>query len=79
MRRAPRELRPTERQLLVLSLILAILVATSVLYCLGLASVALRDSLAGTSLPLDATFLPLQELELTPGAPLPGPTPSPPA
>ena len=69
----------TERQLLILGLILAILVATSVLYCLGIASVALRDTLSGTSLPLDATFLPLQDLELTPGAPLSAPTPTPPA
>jgi hypothetical protein len=72
--RAPWDLKPTERQLLVLSLILAVLVATSVLYCLGIASVALRDSLSGTSLPLDATFLPLQDVELTPGVPLPTPT-----
>jgi hypothetical protein len=79
VRRTPWDLRLTERQLLVLSLILAILVATSVLYCLGIASIAVRDTLSGTSLPLDATFLPLQDLELTPSAPVPGPTPTPPA
>ena len=79
MRRTPWDLRLTERQLLILGLILAVLVATSVLYCLGFASVALRDTLSGTSLPLDATFLPLQDLELTPGPGLPAPTPTPPA
>jgi hypothetical protein len=79
VRRAPWDSKLTERQLLMLSLILAVLVATSVLYCLGIASVALRDTLSGTSLPLDATFLPLQDLELTPGAPLPALTPTPPA
>lgn len=79
MRRAPRDSKLTERQLLILSLVLVVLVATSVLYCLGIASVALRDTLSGTSLPLDATFLPLQDLELTPGTPLLAPTPTPPA
>jgi hypothetical protein len=79
VRRAPWNLQLTEQQLLIVGLILAILVASSVLYCLGIASVALRDTLSGTPLPLDATFLPLQDLELTPGAPLSVPTPTPPA
>ena len=44
MKRKRLDLRLTERQQLVIGFVLVILVAISMLYCLGLASVALRQA-----------------------------------
>lgn len=62
--------RLSERQQLILAVILVLLVATSMLYCVGLASVALRNSWEDASLPWSGSDLPAEFLEL-PGTLLP--------
>jgi len=60
----------SEEQQVILAVLLVVLLAISTLYCLGLASVALRHNLANTPLPLNGTELPEEGIEL-PSFPLP--------
>jgi hypothetical protein len=59
----------TERQHLILALLLVILVAVSMLYCLGFASLAMRQTWEDPSLPWSETSLPEQDMEITPTVP----------
>lgn len=68
-KRRPR-LQLTEEQQLILALLLVILLAVSVLYCLGFASLALRQIWEDLPLPWNETPPPPQEIETTP-TPLP--------
>jgi len=56
--------RLSERQQVILAVLLVILVATSMLYCVGLASIALRNSWENASLPWSASDLPAEIREL---------------
>jgi len=66
----------SERQILILALLLVILIATSLLYCVGLGSLVLRQAWRNTPFPTEAT-LPAQEniemapILLSPQSPLP--------
>jgi hypothetical protein len=62
--------RLSERQQVILAVLLVIFVATSMLYCVGLASIALRNYWESASLPWSASDLPAEILEL-PGTLLP--------
>ena len=79
MKRKRRSL--TEEQQLILGLLLVILVAVSLLYCLGLTSLALRRAWENTQLPWSETEAPPENLDVqsTPTAlpTTPGPTPLP--
>lgn len=55
----------SERQQLILGLILVILVAVSMLYCLGFASVALRQTWEKAPLPWNDTNSPEEVIDLT--------------
>jgi hypothetical protein len=66
----------TERQQLILALLLVILVAISLLYCLGLGSLVLRQAWRDTTLPWDDTNPVEQNVEMTPTL-LPGDSPLP--
>jgi hypothetical protein len=52
--------------LLLLALLVVILVAISMLYCLGFASLAFRQAQQGTLLPQVATYLPPDGADVTP-------------
>lgn len=71
----------TEEQQLILGLLLVILVAVSLLYCLGLTSLALHRAWENTQLPWSETEPPPENLDvgLTPTAlpTTPSPTPLP--
>jgi hypothetical protein len=58
----------TDQQELIVALLLVILLAISLLYCLGFASLALRPTLEKTPLPWNASPSG-EEMELTPGSP----------
>lgn len=79
MKRKRRSL--TEEQQLILGLLLVILVAVSLLYCLGLTSLALHRAWENTQLPWSETEPPPENLDvgLTPTAlpTTPSPTPLP--
>ena len=68
MKRKRLEPQLTERQQLIIGFVLVILVAISMLYCLGLASVALRQAWEQSPLQLnDSENYPFEEmLDLTP-------------
>lgn len=76
-----RHIQLSEQQQFILALLLVILVAVSLLYCLGFASLALRQAWEDTTLPWSGTEPPPEnlEVELTPTSlPLaPSPTPLP--
>jgi hypothetical protein len=59
----------TEEQQLALAVLVVILVAISMLYCLGLASLALRDSWEELPLPWNGTSLPEPDTGMMPRAP----------
>jgi hypothetical protein len=61
----------SEEQQVILAVLLVVLLAISTLYCLGLASVALRHNLVNTPLPSNGTELPEEGIELPS---LPSPT-----
>ena len=63
-------IRITEEQQLVLGLLLVILLAVSMLYCLGFASLTLRQIWEQAPLPWDDTNSPEEIMEATP-TPLP--------
>jgi hypothetical protein len=73
VRRKRRSIQLSEEQQLIFGLILVILVAISLLYCLGFASLAVRQAWHGAPLPWNATEPPPENLEIdaTP-APAPG-------
>jgi hypothetical protein len=67
----------TERQLLILALLLVILVAISLLYCLGMASLVLRQAWRDTTLPWNGTNPTEENIEITPTLlPLDSPLPT---
>ena len=68
MKRKQLDLQLTEQQQVIIGFVLVILVAISMLYCLGLASVALRQAWEQSPLQLDdSESYPFEEmLDLTP-------------
>jgi hypothetical protein len=66
----------TERQQLILAMLLIILVAISLLYCLGLASLALRQVWRETAFPTNGVNPTEEQIDLTP-TPLPAESPLP--
>lgn len=68
MKRKQLDLQLTERQQVIIGFVLVVLVAISMLYCLGLASVALRQAWEQSPLQLnDSESYPFEEmLDLTP-------------
>jgi hypothetical protein len=58
------KLQLSEKQQLILGLMLVILVAVSMLYCLGFASLALRQVWENAPLPWDTTGPPGESIEL---------------
>jgi hypothetical protein len=80
VKRRPRRLQLSEEQQLIVGLVLVILVAVSLLYCLGFASLAVREAWQNAPLPWSETEFPPENLEVgtTPTAlPItPSPTPS---
>ena len=69
MKRRRRSFQLTEEQQLIAGLLLVILVAVSLLYCLGFASLALREAWENAPLPWSETEFPPENLEM-------GPTPT---
>jgi hypothetical protein len=59
-------LQLTDEQQLIVALLLVILLAVSMLYCLGFASLALRQTWENLPLPWNETLQPPQEIEITP-------------
>jgi hypothetical protein len=55
----------TEQQHLILALLLVILLAVSMLYCLGFASLAMRQAWGDSPLPWSETSLPQEDIEVT--------------
>ena len=53
----------SEEQQVILAVLLVVLLAISMLYCLGLTSVVLRANLTNTPLPLNNTELPKEGIE----------------
>jgi hypothetical protein len=69
----------TERQQLIIGFVLVVLVAISLLYCLGFASVALRQAWENSPLQLNGNgtyYFEEEGLDLTPTLPLVEPTDS---
>lgn len=66
MKRWRRGLQLDEGQQLILGLLLVILVAVSLLYCLGFASLAIRDAWENAPLPWSETEPPPENLEGVP-------------
>lgn len=64
MKRPRRRIQLSEEQQVILAVLLVVLLAISTLYCLGLASMALRNNLANTPIPWNGTELPGEGLEL---------------
>lgn len=60
--------RLTDEQQLILALLLVVLLAVSMLYCLGFASLVLRQTLENTPIPSNGTILPAEDLEATPSS-----------
>jgi hypothetical protein len=71
-----RSLQLSNEQQLILSVLLVILVAVSLLYCLGFASLALREAWENAPLPWSETEPPPENLDVGPTAlpPVPSPT-----
>jgi hypothetical protein len=67
----------TNEQQLIVALLLVILLAISMLYCLGFASLALHQTLEKTILPWNSTSPPGEEIEIMPGSPPVEATPPP--
>lgn len=74
-----RSLQLSEEQQLILGLLLVVLVAVSLLYCLGFAGLALRQAGETAPLPWSETESPVENLEMqstpTDVAPLSSPSP----
>jgi hypothetical protein len=71
VKRKRRTLQLTERQQLVIGFVLVILVAISMLYCLGFASVALRNAWENSPLPWsESNNYPAESTALPPTPPL---------
>ena len=77
MKKKRLRLQLSDEQQLALSLLLVILVAVSLLYCLGFASLALRGAWENTELPWTTPETGQEILDVTPEM-LPAVTPSPP-
>ncbi len=80
MKRRRPHARLTERQQLILALLLVIFVAISMLYCLGFASLALRQAWRDATLPWNGAYPAEGTLDLTkplPAASTPPPSPLP--
>lgn len=81
MKRGRPKVELTEDQQLIVGLILVILVAISLLYCLGFTSLALRQAWEQAPLPWNATEPPAENLDIdltptaAPGLPTPPPLP----
>ena len=81
MKRKLRRIQLTEKQQLLVGLVLVILVAISLLYCLGFTSLALRQAWERAPLPWNATEPPPENLEIDltptvlPASPVPTPLP----
>ncbi len=58
------KVRLSAEQQLILSLVLVILLAISILYCLGFASIVLRQTWENAPLPRNDTGLPEESMEL---------------
>ena len=65
MKRRRLNLQPNERQQLLLGIVLVILLAVSMLYCLGLASMVLLQAWENAPLPWNVTDTLEQGLDLT--------------
>ena len=65
MKRRGLNVQLTEQQHLILALLLVILLAVSMLYCLGLASLAIRQAWGDSPLPWSETNLPEEDIEIT--------------
>lgn len=80
VKRRLRSLQLSEEQQLIVGLVLVILVAVSLLYCLGFASLALREAWENAPLPWSETEFPPENLEMgpTPTALPFAPSPTPP-
>jgi hypothetical protein len=74
MKRRQHRFELTDDQHLILGILLVILVAVSMLYCLGLGGLLLRDAWQGTVPALNGTQGPAEELEATPAELAPPPT-----
>jgi hypothetical protein len=66
VKRRRRQVQLTERQQLIIALLLVILVTISLLYCLGLASLALRQAWRDTTLPWSGTESNGESIDVTP-------------
>jgi hypothetical protein len=66
VKRRRRKLQLNDQQQLIVGLLLVILVAISLLYCLGFASLALREAWQDAPLPWSGTEPPPENLELGP-------------
>jgi hypothetical protein len=73
VKRTQSRVQLSEEQQVILAVLLVVLLAISMLYCLGLASVAMRHNLENTPLPWNGTELPEEGIELPS---LPSPTES---
>jgi hypothetical protein len=71
-------LQLSDEQYLILALLLVIVLTISLLYCLGFASLALRQVLEGTPTPGNGASITPQTLDLIPTWPASGPTAQPP-
>ena len=73
MKRRRLRLELSDRQQLAFALVMVLLLAISMLYCLGLASLTLRNNLENTPLPWNPTAVPPQDIdrpqEVLPGGP----------
>jgi hypothetical protein len=75
LKRRKLKLRPSERQQLILGIMLVILLAVSMLYCLGFASMVLLQAWENAPLPWNVTDTLEGGLDLT-ATPVVGPTES---
>jgi hypothetical protein len=64
-----------EEQLVIFAVVLVILVAVSMLYCLGIAMLALHEGWESAPIPWNDTDLPVEEIETLPNLPLLEPDP----
>lgn len=74
MRRRRPRIELTDDQQLFLAILLVILVALSILYCLGLGGLMLRDTWRETLPVLNGNHVPVEELPITPTPSAPPPT-----
>lgn len=70
MKQKRSKLQLSDQQQLILGLLLVILVAVSMLYCLGFASLALREVWENAPLPWDETGPPAESTELPADTPI---------